>query len=112
MKSKGTSYTWVTLTFLRLNDIAKEITDMKKDIQKRETERQEKAGLVEQGDLIEVKGRRPLRLQDVVVRPGLEGKRFAGDLEIHTNGLRYQSSVRSDQKIDILFSNIKRILYL
>ncbi|KAJ3359746.1 FACT complex subunit spt16 [Kappamyces sp. JEL0680] len=95
----------------RLSEIAKEITDMKKDIQKRETERKEKAGLVDQADLIEVKGRRPIRLPDVFVRPGLEGKRFAGDLEIHINGLRYQSSLKSDQKVDVLFSNIKHLFF-
>lgn len=92
----------------RLTEIAKEITDLKKEIQKRDVERAEKAGLVEQEDLIEIKGRRPQRLPDVFVRPGLEGKKYSGDLEIHTNGLRYQSSVRSDQKVDILFSNVKR----
>lgn len=93
-----------------MNEIAKEVTDLKKDITKRESERAEKAGLVEQGDLMEIKGRRPVRLPDVFVRPGLEGKRYSGDLEIHVNGLRYQSSNRSDQKVDILFSNIKRMI--
>lgn len=92
----------------RFTDIAKEITDLKKEITKRDSERAEKAGLVEQDALVEIKGRRPARLPDVFVRPGLEGKRFSGDLEIHINGLRYQSSIRSDQKVDILFSNIKR----
>ena len=64
--------------------------------------------MVDQEDLIEIKGRRPLRLPDVFVKPGLEGKRFAGDLEIHVNGLRYQSSISSSGRVDILFSNIKR----
>ncbi|KAJ3276374.1 FACT complex subunit spt16 [Terramyces sp. JEL0728] len=95
----------------RFSEISREITELKKDIHKRELERIEKAGLVEQGDLMEIKGRRPIRLPDVYVRPGLEGKRFAGDLEIHLNGLRYQSSVKSDQKIDILFSNIKHLFF-
>ncbi|KAJ3000085.1 FACT complex subunit spt16 [Globomyces sp. JEL0801] len=93
----------------RLTEISKDINEMKKDIQKREAERIEKAGLVVQGDLVEVKGRRPTRLPDVHVRPVLEGKRAAGDLEIHVNGLRFQSSIKNDQRVDILFSNIKRI---
>jgi nucleosome binding factor SPN SPT16 subunit len=71
----------------------------------------EKAGLVEQDDLEVVKGRRPPRLPECFVRPQLEGKRYSGDLEIHHNGLRYQSSVRSDQKVDILFSNIKHLFF-
>ncbi|KAJ1339695.1 hypothetical protein BSLG_005728 [Batrachochytrium salamandrivorans] len=77
-------------------------------MQKRDAERLEMADLVEQASLMEVKGRRP-RLPDVFVRPGLEGKRFPGDLEIHLNGLRYQSQLKSDQKIDILFSNVKHL---
>jgi nucleosome binding factor SPN SPT16 subunit len=40
----------------RFNEIAKEITEIKKEMQKREVERSERAGLVEQGDLQEVKG--------------------------------------------------------
>jgi nucleosome binding factor SPN SPT16 subunit len=92
----------------RLTEVAKEITDLKREIHKRETEKAEKAGLVDQEDLIEIKGRRPLRLPDVFVKPGLEGKRFSGDLEIHVNGLRYQSSISSSGRVDIPFSNIKR----
>ena len=96
----------------RMSDICKTVTDIKKEIQKREQERVTKAGLVEQDDLEVIKGRRPPRIPDVFIRPNMEGKRYAGDLEIHVNGLRYQSSVRSEQKIDILFSNIKRIQML
>ena len=43
-------------------------------------------------------GRRPQRLSEVYARPVMEGKRNVGELEIHQNGLRYQSS-RSSQKI-------------
>jgi nucleosome binding factor SPN SPT16 subunit len=92
----------------RLSEICRKITELKKDINKRDAERALKAGLVEQDDLEVIKGRRPPRLPEVYIRPGLDGKRFAGDLEIHMNGLRYQSSMRSDQRVDILFSNIKR----
>jgi nucleosome binding factor SPN SPT16 subunit len=41
----------------------------------------------------------------------LEGKRRPGDLEIHLNGLRFQTQLKSDQKIDILFSNIKHLFF-
>ena len=41
----------------------------------------------------------------------MEGKRFPGDLEIHMNGLRYQSQVKSDQRIDISFSNVKHFFF-
>ncbi|KAJ1332545.1 hypothetical protein BSLG_008847 [Batrachochytrium salamandrivorans] len=95
----------------RFVEIYREISELKKEMQKREAERLEMADLVEQASLMEVKGRRPTRLPDVFVRPGLEGKRFPGDLEIHLNGLRYQSQLKSDQKIDILFSNVKHLFF-
>jgi nucleosome binding factor SPN SPT16 subunit len=40
----------------------------------------------------------------VFVRPGLDGKRIPGELEIHENGLRYQSH-RSNQKLGKYFQN-------
>ncbi|KAJ3295188.1 FACT complex subunit spt16 [Borealophlyctis nickersoniae] len=94
----------------RFNEIYKEINDLKKDLTKREAERKEMADLVEQDKLVEIKGRRPIRLQEVFMRPQLESKRASGDLEIHSNGLRYQSQ-RSDQRVDILFSNIKHLFF-
>ncbi|KAJ3410484.1 FACT complex subunit spt16 [Chytridiales sp. JEL 0842] len=95
----------------RFGEIFREINDFKKEMQKREAERKEMADLVVQDKLIEVKGRRPHLLRDVFARPALETKRLGGDLELHTNGLRYQSALRSDLKIDITFSNIKHLFF-
>ncbi|KAI9199412.1 FACT complex subunit-domain-containing protein [Polychytrium aggregatum] len=95
----------------RFNEIFKQINDLKKESQKREAERKEKADLIEQDRLVEVKGRRPLRLPEVYARPVVESKRVPGDLEIHINGIRYQSQLKSDQRIDILFSNIKHLFF-
>ena len=94
-----------------MNDISRQILEMKKLVTKREAERKELADVVEQEDLAEVKNRRPQKLLDVFVRPGLDGKRVTGELEIHQNGLRYQSPVRTDQRIDLLFSNIKHLFF-
>ncbi|KAJ3168301.1 FACT complex subunit spt16 [Geranomyces variabilis] len=94
----------------RFVDVFKQINDLKKDTQKRDAERKEKADLVEQDQLQEVRGRRPLRLPEVYTRP-LVDKRFPGDLELHTNGMRYQSQLKTGQKIDILFSNIRHIFF-
>ncbi|TPX56909.1 hypothetical protein PhCBS80983_g04205 [Powellomyces hirtus] len=94
----------------RFMDLFKQINDLKKDTQKRDAERKEKADLVEQDNLQEVRGRRPLRLPEVYTRP-LVDKRFPGDLELHTNGMRYQSQLKTGQKIDILFSNIRHIFF-
>lgn len=76
-------------------EIYRDITDLKKNSVKKEAQRKEMADVVEQDNLIPIKGRRPLRLPEVYVRPQLDGKRLPGELEIHTNGLRYQS-IRSD----------------
>ncbi|ORY78644.1 FACT complex component Spt16 [Protomyces lactucae-debilis] len=95
----------------RMSEITKEIQEMKKNATKKEAERKELADVVEQDNLIEVKNRRPQKLLDVFVRPGLDGKRVTGELEIQQNGLRYQSPVRSDHRIDILFSNIKHLFF-
>lgn len=86
----------------RFDTISKQITDLKKEVTKREQQKKEMAGVVDQDSLIELKGRRPNRLPEVFVRPALDGKRLPGEVEIHQNGLRYQSPMGS-QKIGKLF---------
>jgi len=95
----------------RFTEIYKSIVELKKNVAKREAERKEMADLVVQDKLIEIRARRPPRLGEVFARPALEGKRLPGDIEIHTNGIRYQGQIRSDQKIDLLFSNIKHLFF-
>lgn len=82
----------------RFDIISKQITDLKKEVNKREQQKKEMADVVEQDVLAEMKGRRPLKLPEVFVRPALDGKRLPGEVEIHQNGLRYQSPMGS-QKI-------------
>ena len=48
-------------------------------------------------------------LDQVVIRPNIVGKKTLGALEIHSNGLRFQSV--QGQKIDVCFSNIKHCFY-
>ncbi|KAI9064261.1 FACT complex subunit SPT16 [Trametes sanguinea] len=94
----------------RFDTISKQITDLKKEVNKREQQKKEMADVIEQDTLIEIKGRRPTKLPEVFVRPALDGKRLPGEVEIHQNGLRYQSPMGS-QKIDILFSNVKHLFF-
>lgn len=82
----------------RFQEFYKETTELRKDFLKRDAEKKELADLVTLDKLVEVKGKRPARLGEVFVRP-TEGKKSVGDLEIHTNGLRYVSQLRSDQRI-------------
>ena len=49
------------------------------------------ADVVEQGNLLEIKGRRPIKMPEAFIRPALDGKRLPGEVEIHQNGIRYQS---------------------
>ncbi|KAI0080592.1 FACT complex subunit SPT16 [Panus rudis PR-1116 ss-1] len=94
----------------RFDAISKQITDLKKEVNKREQQKKEMADVIEQDVLVEIKGRRPHRLPEVFVRPALDGKRLPGEVEIHQNGIRYQSPATS-QKIDVLFSNIKHLFF-
>lgn len=89
----------------RFSNIHKEITEVKKTATKRDHERAEMADVIEQENLIE--SRKPIKLPDTSLRPQFEGKRSAGDVEIHQNGIRWSSHARSDHKVDILYSNIK-----
>lgn len=95
----------------RMVDVYKAIQDLKKDSVKREAEKKQLADVVTQGNLVELKGSRVKKLEQVFVRPTPETKKVGGVLQIHENGLRYQASFRADQKIDILFSNIKHLFF-
>lgn len=41
----------------------------------------------------------------------MEGKRVAGKVEIHQNGIRYLSPLNTQHRIDILFSNVKHLFF-
>ncbi|KII88934.1 hypothetical protein PLICRDRAFT_175186 [Plicaturopsis crispa FD-325 SS-3] len=94
----------------RFDTISKQITELKKEVNKREQQKKELADVIEQDVLTEIKGRRPVKLPEVFVRPALDGKRLPGEVEIHQNGIRYQSPLGS-QKIDVLFSNVKHLFF-
>ncbi|KAH8820790.1 FACT complex subunit-domain-containing protein [Xylogone sp. PMI_703] len=94
-----------------LQDIANQIGNMKKDAVKREQEKKEMEDVVEQDKLIEIRNRRPAVMDNVFVRPAMDGKRVPGKVEIHQNGLRYQSPLNTLQRVDILFSNVKHLFF-
>jgi len=50
-------------------------------------------------------------MDNVFVRPAMDGKRVPGKVEIHQNGLRYQSPLQQLQRVDILFSNVKHLFF-
>ncbi|KAJ1652761.1 FACT complex subunit spt16 [Dispira simplex] len=105
------SITFRSTDMFRLGEICQQIQDMKKSQAKRDAEKQEMADIVVQDKLVETRGRRPIQLRDVFARPDVVGKRAPGELEIHANGLRYQHPLKRDQRIDILFSNIRHVFF-
>lgn len=50
-------------------------------------------------------------LDNVFIRPALEGKRVPGKIEIHQNGIRYQSPLSTQQRVDVLFSNVRHLFF-
>ncbi|KAG9240610.1 FACT complex subunit-domain-containing protein [Calycina marina] len=95
----------------RFQDISNQIANMKKDAVKREQEKKEMEDVVEQDKLVEIRNRRPVVMDNVFVRPVMDGKRVPGKVEIHQNGLRYQSPLQQQQRVDILFSNVKHLFF-
>lgn len=95
----------------RMDQITQQITELKKNVVRREQEKKDLEDVVEQDKLQEIRNRRPYRLDPIYVRPAMDSKRVAGIVEIHQNGLRYQHPLRTDWRIDILFSNIKHLFF-
>lgn len=95
----------------RISEAFKQITDLKKESTKREQERKVLADVVHQDKLIENRSGRTKRLDQIFVRPSPDSKRVPGTVFIHENGIRYQSPLRTDSRIDILFSNIKNLIF-
>lgn len=95
----------------RISDVFKQIVELKKESTKREQERKALADVVRQDKLIENKSGRTKRLDQIFVRPSPDSKRVPSTVFIHENGIRYQSPLRTDNRIDILFSNIKNLIF-
>ena len=49
------------------------------------------------------------KLDNLVIRPNLVGKKTLGSLEIHQNGVRFTTI--KGEKVDICFSNIKHCFF-
>ncbi|KAB5577597.1 transcription elongation complex subunit [Coniochaeta sp. 2T2.1] len=105
------SLTFRSLDGERYTDIANQISNMKRDAVKKEQEKKDMEDVVEQEKLVEIRNRRPNVLDNVFIRPAMEGKRVPGKLEIHQNGIRYQSPLSTQQRVDILFSNVRHLFF-
>ncbi|KAI0472979.1 FACT complex subunit spt-16 [Xylariaceae sp. FL0804] len=105
------SLTFRSLDGDRYEEIATQISNMKKDATKKEQEKKDMEDVVEQEKLVEIRNRRPQVMDNVFIRPAMEGKRVPGKIEIHQNGIRYQSPLSTQQRVDVLFSNIRHLFF-
>ena len=112
----------------RYSEIATQISNLKRDAVKKEQVKKDMEDVVEQDKLVEIRSmfsfssyicnnanvrtdRRPAVLDNVYIRPAMEGKRVPGKVEIHQNGIRYQSPLNASHRVDVLFSNIKHLFF-
>ncbi|TLD21546.1 hypothetical protein PspLS_09193 [Pyricularia sp. CBS 133598] len=105
------SLTFKSLDGDRYTEIANQIANMKKESAKKEQEKKDMEDVVEQEKLVEIRNRRPAVLDNVFIRPAMEGKRVPGKVEIHQNGIRYQSPLAAQQRVDVLFSNVRHLFF-
>ena len=95
-------------TALNLNNTFRLIKELRKRVMAKERQDALEADLVTQVPLQQIRTGKISRLRDCYVRPNV-GKKAAGTLEIHANGLRYLAS--RGEKLDIIFKNIKIAFY-
>jgi nucleosome binding factor SPN SPT16 subunit len=69
----------------------------------------EEANLVAQDKLVRTKNERVPRLSDLTMRPVFAGRKTQGNLEAHSNGLRFIST--RSEVVDIMYSNIKYAIF-
>ncbi|XP_057434287.1 FACT complex subunit SPT16-like [Lotus japonicus] len=96
-----------------ISEVVQSIKTLRRQVVARESERAERATLVTQEKLQLANNRfKPIRLSDLWIRPpfGGRGRKIPGTLEAHVNGFRY-STTRQDERVDIMFSNIKHAFF-
>ncbi|EEC50840.1 predicted protein [Phaeodactylum tricornutum CCAP 1055/1] len=87
----------------------RQISELRKRERQKELLQQEEATLVKQEKLIRTKNERVPRLADLTMRPVFAGRKTQGNLEAHSNGLRFIST--RSEIVDIMYNNIKYAIY-
>lgn len=85
------------------------ICELRKRYRQKEVQNQEEATLVKQEKLIRTKNERVPRLSDLTMRPVFTGRKTQGNLDAHSNGLRFIST--RGETVDIIYANIKHAIY-
>ncbi len=92
-----------------LNNAFRLIQELRKRARQREKDAKEEADLVEQERIVLLKNQRIHKLQDVVMRPHISGRKTVGTLEAHANGLRFRS--KKQEVVDIMYANIQNAIF-
>ena len=87
----------------------RQISKLRKDARQKELQDLEEANLVKQDKLVRTKNERVPRLSDLTMRPVFAGRKTQGNLESHTNGLRFISS--RGEIVDVMYANIKHAIF-
>ncbi|GKY95619.1 hypothetical protein MPSEU_000523200 [Mayamaea pseudoterrestris] len=87
----------------------RQISELRKRERQKEITEQEEANLVKQEKLVRTKNERVPRLADLTMRPAFAGRKTQGNLEAHTNGLRFIST--RNELVDIMYENIKYAVF-
>mmetsp|Transcript_4057 Transcript_4057/g.6766 ORF Transcript_4057/g.6766 Transcript_4057/m.6766 type:complete len:1035 (+) Transcript_4057:3-3107(+) len=88
-----------------LNNTFRLIKELRKRVQARDKQVALEADLITQDALQLIRTGKIQRLREVNVRPTLGGRKAQGVLELHSNGVRFQSA--RGEKIDLIFKNVK-----
>lgn len=87
----------------------RQISELRKRARMQEIQDQEEANLVKQDKLVRTKNERVPRLADLTMRPVFAGRKTQGNLESHTNGLRFIST--RGEIVDVMYANIKHAIF-
>ncbi|OIR58647.1 MAG: FACT complex component Spt16-related protein [Amphiamblys sp. WSBS2006] len=104
------SMTFKSKNQIRMTSLARDIADLKKRYTQAEEEKKESGSVVAQPALAMFQTR-SVFLHDVHIRPVLQ-KKFPGDLEIHSNGVLFRQAVGDQNRVEILFTNIKHLFFV
>lgn len=87
----------------------RQISELRKRARQKELREQEEADLVQQEKLVRTRNERVPRLADLTMRPAFANRKTQGNLEAHTNGLRFVST--RQEVVDVMYSNIKYAIF-
>jgi nucleosome binding factor SPN SPT16 subunit len=101
--------TFRSLDVKSLTNAYRNILELRKRIKQRELKEEIERDLVVQAKLQRIRDERIPRLQDLVMRPTISGKKSNGTLEAHMNGLRFTTN--KGEILDVMYANIKHALF-